>query len=230
MSDSVYVHSLLPKRTRKPVVGINRINEAIVPIFMVLETGLKCDCICYDCGMPLEAVLNTRKRKHFRHSNKANCSLSPETQLHLLAKYIIEHSREILVPGKGIANYENPVIEVRLGNLIPDAIIDLGNEKLFIEIIVTNPVTLDKKQKYSESGATVLQIFLEKTDRNLAYADLRQLVLFESGNREILRYKGEDERLPNTGDKKNNSFIVYWIALASAGLAIWYFFFKKRKY
>src|SRR5438067_1886234 len=101
----------------QPIVSIHKETNVITPISRVQETGLKCNCVCYECGNPLEAVLNTTYKKHFRHSNKSNCSPSPETQLHLLAKEIILNNNQIYIPEMGVVSYYNPVCEVRFSDL-----------------------------------------------------------------------------------------------------------------
>ena len=106
------------------------------------HTGLKCGCGCYYCDQPLEAVPNTCYTKHFRHSNKSNCNPTSESELHLSAQVIIEQNNSIFLPGKGTVSYSDTRVEVRGDDLVPDAIITVNGEQVYIEIVVTSPIHL----------------------------------------------------------------------------------------
>ena len=210
---------------KKPIVGIHRETNSIVPITKVTEKRLNCNCNCYVCKNPLIAVLETEKRIHFKHHTKSNCRPSPETELHLLAKYFILNNNQIFLPGEGLISYSNPVAELRLDDLIPDAAIECNGRKIFIEIIVTNPIDHIKYLKYKDKNSTVLTIDLSEEDRDLDEDDLKCIVLEEEANKKLLLYHFQ----PNEASSINESSFTFskWLVpfglLAIAGLYV----FKK---
>ena len=64
------------------------------------EKGLKCNCLCPGCGLPLQAKLgHGKKQRHFSHNNAAcDTIVAQQTALHLLAKEIIEKEKKICFP------------------------------------------------------------------------------------------------------------------------------------
>lgn len=199
------------------IVGIQRQTEEIIPIGTVRLTGLKCDCICYECKGTLEAVLNTTRRKHFRHSNRANCNPTPETELHLLAKKIILDHNRINIADKGMVTYIDPVTEVWYNDVIPDATITIDGMPLYIEIVVTNPINSEKYLKYKSDLSPVLVITLSEVDRDLDYEALTELVLNDPANRYMLFYPDQMKMIKKVEDDK----FSWWPWGVLAGLAIW---------
>ena len=208
----------------QPVVGIERGTGEIVPIFKVTQTGLKCNCVCYSCNGRLEAVLNTVRRKHFRHSNRENCNPMPETELHLLAKQIILGNDHIYVPYRGMLNYCDPVAEVGYNELIPDATITIDGQPFYIEVIVTNPIDVLKFAKYRTDLARVMVIDLEEEDRDLEYEVLVDIVLKSSSNKYMLDY-GENHRILAGSEGSSG---LGWILAGIAGFLLWLTFGKKK--
>lgn len=199
------------------IVGVHRQTELIMPIDMVILTGLKCDCICFDCKGVLEAVLNTSRKKHFRHSNRGNCNPTPETELHLLAKKIILDHEQLFIPGKGMVVYTDPKTEVWCNNLVPDATVYVEGVPLYIEIVVTNPISTEKYLKYKADRSSVLVINLSKEDKELDYGALVELVIHQHTNRYMLSYA---ERPVKKIEDDNFSWLPWGLL---AGLAIWLF-------
>lgn len=197
------------------IVGVQRQTEEIIPIGMVRLTGLKCDCICYECKGALEAVLNTTRRKHFRHSNRGNCNPTPETELHLLAKKIILDHTRINIPNKGMTTYVDPVTEVWCKDVVPDATVIIGGLPFHIEIVVTNPINTEKYLKYKSDRSPVLIITLSEVDRELDYEALTELVLNDPANRYMLSYT--DRPLKKVEQDK----FSWWPLGVLVGLAIW---------
>jgi len=161
----------------EPIAAVHKESGEIVLISRVTQTGLNCGCVCFDCDDRLEAVLNTVRRKHFRHYSNANCNPSPESRLHLMAKAIIKANSQICMPGRGMVAYTDPVCEVRCDDLVPDATIWVEGQPVYIEIVVTNPVHLAKIASYQAKRARVLVIRLEDEDRAMDEEMLTYLVL-----------------------------------------------------
>ncbi|OJF94700.1 hypothetical protein [Alkalibacterium sp. 20] len=61
-----------------------------------LESGLKCNCLCSNCGARLQAKL-PKTKKDFKprvaHHNADTCAFATETAIHLKAKEIIEKEK-----------------------------------------------------------------------------------------------------------------------------------------
>jgi len=208
----------------QPIVGIDIETGEIVPIFKVTHTGLKCNCVCYSCNGRLEAVLNTVRRKHFRHSNKGNCNPMPETELHLLAKQIILDNSSIYVPYRGMLDYTNPVAEVGYNDLIPDATITIDGQPFYIEVVVTSPNDVLKYAKYRGDRARVMVIDLEEENRDLEYEALTDIVLKNSSNKSILDYNDDYRVVPASQD----GIGLGWVLAGVAGVLLWLRFGKKK--
>jgi hypothetical protein len=208
----------------KPIVAVYKETGKLIPIDHVKDTGLKCGCICYDCDGVLEAVLNTERRKHFRHSNKTNCNPTPESQLHLLAKVIIGQNNRILLPVEGMVDYSDPVIEVRCGDMVPDAIIRVDGELVYVEIVVTNPIHPLKAEKYRLQQAKVLVIRLTEEDRDLDFETLKHVVLEDAGVRELLSYTNAEQE-----SNESSIWVASVIGVVGIGVFLWNRFGRRRR-
>ncbi|MFB9843899.1 hypothetical protein [Mucilaginibacter ginsenosidivorans] len=202
----------------QPIVAIQREAGKLITIGQVTQTGLKCDCICYDCQEALTAVLNTPYQKHFRHNHNLNCNPTPESQLHLMAKVIIEQNNRLFMPGKGMVAYTDPMVEIRCNDLVPDATITVDGQPVYVEIIVTNPLSAKKIQQYKTKQASVLVIHLGEEDREMEEDLLTYLVLEDANVRYMLTYTEEEVKIPA------NESIQWWgaaIVVASAAMILW---------
>ena len=211
---------------KQAIVGVNKYTGEITPISKVVKTGLGCECTCHSCETLLEAVLNTTRKKHFRHSNKSNCQPTPESELHLLAKYIILNNSSLFIPGMGMVEYADPVCEVKFHDLVPDATFTVDGQLYHVEIVVTNPINSYKFDKYKADLSRVLVINLGQEDRNLDYESLKNLVLNENDNRYMLSYSNP---IIQHNDSVDNSLLMWLIGAVLAGYLIWRNFFKKEK-
>jgi hypothetical protein len=208
----------------QPIVAIHRETGKLMPIGQVTHTGLKCGCVCYDCEEALTAVLNTPYQKHFRHRHNLNCNPTSESQLHLMAKVIIEQNNRIFLPGKGMVSYTDPVVEVRCRDLVPDVTIKVDGKPVYIEIVVTNPISPSKIQKYKSQQAKVLVIHLPEEDREMDYDTLTFVVLEEPDVRNLLSYPYDKEKCKETG-----AWVAAVIGLMGAGFFLWDRFGRRRK-
>ncbi|MDO9099618.1 MAG: hypothetical protein Q7V53_02575, partial [Caldisericota bacterium] len=63
------------------------------------DRGLKCACICWDCGRQLQAHLGTQKAWHFQHHvEDANCNPQPMTLLHAFVRDELASRRSLRIP------------------------------------------------------------------------------------------------------------------------------------
>jgi hypothetical protein len=197
----------------QPIVAIDKDSLRITLISEVEQIGLKCNCVCGECSGPLEAVLNTDRKKHFRHHSKLNCTSSPETQLHLLAKHIVFNNDQLYIPGKGTIRYSNPRAEIKESNVVPDLTIEVDGRKIYVEIIVSNRVNEPKKGKYESLTAFVVLIDLSEEDRNMDYESLQQLVLFATFNKEVLDFSKVQPLVTSQAAKLGQE--LFFVAAAS---------------
>jgi len=209
---------------KQPIVGIHKETRRITPIGAVEVTGKNCNCVCYECDESLVAVLNTTvTTQYFRHYNLASsCNPSPETQLHLLAKHIILNNSKINIPGRGWVEYTNPVAEwKREDQLVPDAVVDLGDTKMYIEIIVTNQINSVKYEKYKLGNSLVLEIDLREEDREIDYESLQDIVIKELSQKRLLNYaEAEPVGLVSAGGSNWLGWISGIVVLAGAGILV----------
>lgn len=63
------------------------------------ERGLRCGCVCPDCGRQLQAHLGTQKAWHFQHHiEDANCNPQPMTLLHAFVRDELARRTTLEVP------------------------------------------------------------------------------------------------------------------------------------
>lgn len=133
------------------------------------ERGLKCNCVCPSCGVSLQARIGEIRRRHFSH-NSENCQGASESSLHRFAKDILESSNRIFLPDYYYDNdvlisgrffeYRLVELEKRIGNVIVDALLSDGENRLIVEIVVTHDVDEHKYSKLEKLGDSVLRINL----------------------------------------------------------------------
>lgn len=208
------------------IVALQKETHAIVPISAVTLTGERCGCICHDCKTELEAVINTSRKKHFRHHSKKDCNPSPESELHLLAKKIILDHRKMNIPVLGWCEYTDPVCETFYNDLIPDATVQMNGQPLYIEVVVSNPISEGKYYKYKADNLRVLVIDLQAQDPLLSYEQLEKLILAETENKEMLGYFSGLSVMPKTDASGSD---LFWALLGIGAAAIIHHQLTKKK-
>ncbi|MBS1590418.1 MAG: hypothetical protein JST52_12475 [Bacteroidetes bacterium] len=136
-----------------------------------VESGLACDCVCPACNEQLIARKGKVKAHHFAHYKSEDCLSGLETALHKLSKEIIAKSKTFTTP---ILNYpdtlyeifdeteipiENVKLETKVGEFIPDIVIETKGKKLLIEIVVSNPVSWKKQQRIKSQNLPTIVIY-----------------------------------------------------------------------
>ena len=170
-------------------------------------TGEKCNCICPCCGGKVRANVTAKKSdelkinytNHFSHiDKKSKCNGGyKETELHLFAKSLIERNNTIKVPSEKY-HYPNNIIFnkvlvepafpfERYNQFRPDLILTTNeNEKLSIEIFVTNDLSDEKRSLYNEFELKCLEIDLSKyrnSDLQLSKLEIEYAILNEHKNK-----------------------------------------------
>ncbi len=144
-----------------------------------VHSGLACDCRCPECHAPLVARKGTQIVHHFAHQTDRACPGAQETMLHLLAKEVVLHKREIRLPpvvaivanlkkqisATTIFRYETAETEIKIGRFRPDAVVRRGNRKLMLEFAVTHPCEASKLLELQQLRIATVEIDLKHTPR-----------------------------------------------------------------
>ena len=194
-----------------------------------VENGIKCDCICPQCGDKLIARNMGRiKSSHFSHTTDTFCEGAAETALHLAAKDIIISSSEILTPtfdfNPDVLNelsdkrkmdfgevsnrrfrYKESKKETTVRNFRPDIEIIKDHIKIYIEITVTNKTKKSKIVDFQKNGDLFFEIDLEKVPEDHTRNDLKDNVLFEKSNRRWLVLSKRDYLNKHQEETRNTS-------------------------
>ena len=167
-----------------------------------VDRGLKCGCTCPSCGGKLIAKKGEKKLHHFAHES-AECSYGLETSLHLMAKEIIAAAKCFTVPPVRLSNQpahwgdsspatrveiERVELEKSVDDIVPDLLLYPKNSSkvLSVEIYVTHKVDENKLSKIIEKKQSTIEIDLSKTDKQISYDDLKNLLLNETENKKWL--------------------------------------------
>lgn len=146
--------------------------------------GAKCACRCPHCKAPLYAKNSGRwpepgtRRHHFAHANGKECEGAFESQLHLLAKEVLQEAGIIMLPRS--INGQFPSGRVRIRNIEkekwddcyhirPDieGIMDNG-ERLLIEFFVSHKVDDKKRQVIVDNHLKCIEININYQSLNKA--------------------------------------------------------------
>lgn len=155
-----------------------------------VANGAKCACHCPHCEAPLYAKNAGQCREHhFAHAHGHECEGAYESQLHLLAKEVLQKSGRIMLPRSSsccfpsgsvrIHNVEVEKWDDRYG-IRPDAegIMENG-ERLLIEFYVSHKIDGKKRQVIVDNHLKCIEI-----DINYQAFDKTELMEFLSGSDE----------------------------------------------
>lgn len=202
----------MENREPRLTYALNKNNE-LVHISQV-QNGLKCECFCPSCKEPLIARQGRMNRHSFAHINQETpCEYAYQTSLHLLAKELIAERCEIKLPPVYIdrdASYiketyeeyctpvqdskiikaDSVVLEKKISDFIPDVILTYKNTPLIVEIYVTHPVDITKKEKIEKTGISVVEFDLRNVDRDIDKETLKEILASGEFCRWIYNRKG----------------------------------------
>ena len=167
-----------------------------------VDSGLACGCVCPypPCGEKRVAKKGGVLTHHFAHYSGTSCSGALETALHLAAKDILEDKKHITLPtvyvkfksgyrptGKS-KNYKIDSVraEKKLGNIIPDLILEIIQRKLLVEVFVTHRVGREKLNKIKELGISAIEIDLSSAPRDMPMEKLSELIVNGTDNKKWL--------------------------------------------
>lgn len=207
--------------------GKDKITGKLLNISEV-PSGLACNCVCSFCGSDLEAHKGTVQRHHFQHYSSADCVGAFESQIHLLAKEIIEENKCLMLP-KYIGqfsiirekrqDFSEIVLELSQDDLRPDCICkyldEQGNEQtLWVEILNSHAVDGLKAEKICERHIACVEIDVSQLFKDKETVDketLTEFLLNSAENRKWINNPLGDERILAEADevRKNGSIVDF---------------------
>lgn len=174
-----------------------------------VEKGLKCSCKCPHCDAPLYAKnAGLVREHHFAHAHGHECKGAYESQLHLLAKEVLQEAGRIMLPcsfeGRfpsgpvRIRNVEVEKWDERYGIRSDAEGIMENGERLLIEFYVSHKVDGKKRQVIVDNHLKCIEI-----DINYQILDKTELKEFLSGSDEDRKWIVS---MPQTPKQKGESF------------------------
>ncbi len=178
-----------------------------------VEKGLACGCECIGCGSPLIARKGDVKAHHFAHhdGDKNNCN---ESILHKLGKKIIQDKGAVgiapltievsdkdivgrshckqLSDRKYTLQFNNVIAEQSAGDFQPDLTCFTDGGVVFIEIVVSHDVTLEKLEKIKERGVPVLSIDISECSAMSDMKELIQAVIYDAPRKWVFHPEHEE--------------------------------------
>ncbi len=174
-----------------------------------VPSGLACECVCPNCSSRLLAKKGNIREHHFAHHQSDECSHAVETALHLAAKQVIADEmairlppvvasfypsrRELVLAESKLQRLDDVSCEKRAGAYVPDLIASCRGSQLYIEIVVTNRPSEEKRQWYFAEQKSSLVIDLSKHRRQVTFRSLKQLLIETHDNSNWI-YNAKKER------------------------------------
>lgn len=177
---------------REPKLTFGDRDDMLVHVSEV-DSGLRCGCTCPACGEPLIARNGKRKVHHFGHKPGADCTSAVETALHRAAKQVLVDAGYLRIPPVEVQfesykeswsihpeqtiQFDAVHPEQRHGEVIPDLTVDVGDRRLFVEIVVTHDIDENKEKALRGMDVSVLAIDLSSVARAASLEEIRKLVV-----------------------------------------------------
>ncbi len=131
----------------------------------VAERGLKCNCICPSCKVPLVARKGKINIHHFAHHNTEECKNGIGVAIRLAAKGILENRRLISVPPV-FAKIENKKIKIKNSSVI-------NFEKVYLKKF--NDSKINALYIEIKKRKLLLDFTIQKTDKTSLTSELKLL-------------------------------------------------------
>ena len=167
------------------------------------KNGLACKCFCPGCMQPVIAKNGGTKRKHhFAHQCTSECEHGYQSALHYMAKdcFLEMQYFTFMKNGKPIRYKINAVeLEKKIGEIIPDIIVDCDGKIFIIEIYVTHAVDEIKKDKIKSMRLSAVEInlshfrpqILDKEMLKKELCSIKNFSWLHDADEEIIREKKE---------------------------------------
>ncbi|KAA0089771.1 hypothetical protein CIW54_07160 [Paraburkholderia sp. T12-10] len=169
-----------------------------------VDRGRACGCTCAACDRPVVAKQGARNAWHFAHDASGSCATAAETALHRAIKQVIAEGNVIGVPELIVeatatynghtksavrvleqrrVSYSAPRLEVRMADIVGDAVVSVAGRDLIVEVAVTHRVDDEKRAKISQIGLSALELQAWCLARDADWDQLRAFVSDSSSNR-----------------------------------------------
>lgn len=186
---------LLPFATR--ITDSNLVSPDEVP------RGAACNCLCPGCDRPVIARQGTEREWHFAHAKGGACQQGYEVSVHEIAKQMIRHRRELLLPTLDIEisatdSFGMPIEErmhvlnaktVRLDEcktsqkrdeVTADVAGRVADREILVEITVFHRLMPEKRDRLIATGISSMQIDLSEFKVSQATRAKIEVALFEN--------------------------------------------------
>jgi hypothetical protein len=164
-------------------------------------------CPICGCDMHSRHYINGQRADHFVHSSTDTetsaeitnrCGATPESNLHLRCKLRIQNAERMFIPERSrdyqtsghihkriladgqVYSTSDIQLEQSILDIRPDVILNIGDEKILVEIKVAHGIGQAKLEKIKETGLSTIEIDLSKIDRNITNEELDKILLGES--------------------------------------------------
>lgn len=188
-----------------------------------VAVGQACKCTCPGCGIKLVAKKRGTRAKHFAH--KANfgsrCEIGQETALHKFAKTLLAREKRLMLPALELSDgefewrgsermwieFDDALIEHRLGTIIPDVIVRKNDRDLLVEFEVTHKCDDEKIATIHALELATIEIDLSGLSRDTSKAGIERQILedaprhwifnraFRIGREDLERQRAEAEEM-----------------------------------
>ena len=196
-----------------------------------VPSGKECGCVCPACGDELIARKGEKRMHHFAHRSNEDCEYGYESSLHLAAKDILSRAKKMVIPPvyvefpqsgkpKELISKEREIsiddveLEKRFDDIIPDIVVDSGDEHFYIEIYVTHPIDDEKLKKLKEKKISTIEIDLSKEKRDISVEELSDILL-KTSPQKSWKYNAVSEKWYQQFEKASDK-----IPLTQRGLAL----------
>ncbi len=171
-----------------------------------VPSGLACGCTCPACEAQLVARKGKVLRHHFAHSGlNATCRYALETNLHAMAKEVLAREprrvlfdqfievggfRKMAFEGREMI-FDAVRLERRIGHIVPDVVLTIGERELLVEVFVTHRCDTEKIEKIRAAGLPTLEIDLSRC-RGMSPEEIEHELIEGAPRRWIFNRRIED--------------------------------------
>ena len=129
-------------------------GELVTPDDTRLEVGLKCGCVCIECGEPLVLRCGEKKRRHFAHRAETSCS--GETYVHEVVKTWIAEK----LPGQIIPLLPHPELDSPQGFRVEKGWQEKRSEETYRKYdVVLEGMFLYEKAGQEKRGCLIFEVY-----------------------------------------------------------------------
>ena len=170
-------------------------SGSLVSIYDVAR-GLAGECICPSCRRPMVARTKDDIRvAHFAHygTSDSTCTSAGETALHMFAKQVLNERLEIALPelveevdferepvvAARRVRFDEAVLETRIGQFIPDVLLNARGRRLIVEFRVTHECGPEKIARIQDMNIGAIEIDLSDL-KGARLRDLGPAILFRA--------------------------------------------------